>query len=34
VQRAFTSGEFATLVARQQRPVERFSGKIAVEGTL
>ena len=34
VQRALVSGELAALVARQQRPVERFSRKMAVEGGL
>jgi ferrous iron transport protein B len=34
VQRALLSGELSTLVARQQRPVQRFSRKMAVEGTL
>jgi ferrous iron transport protein B len=34
VQRALVDGELPGLVARQQRPVERFSRKIAVEGTL
>jgi hypothetical protein len=32
VERALRSGELAALVARQQRPDERFSRKIALQG--
>lgn len=34
VQRALVKGELASLVTRQQRPPERFSRKMAVEGML